>query len=179
MTVGQFLQRRRVALGWVFGAVFAYLASPSPSSLAAGAVLLAAGAAVRTWASGHIRKQEELAVTGPYGHTRNPLYLGSFVMALGALVMARSAAAAALFALTAVPLYLTVMRREEEFLEGRFGDSFRRYRREVPLFFPRLTPYTAERGTFDPRLLRRHKEWRAWAGAAAVTLLLALKYYWS
>ena len=155
MNLGNFLQRRRVALSWVFAAAFLLLASPSLPSLAAGAALVAAGAFVRAWASGHIRKQEELAIAGPYAYTRNPLYLGSFIMALGGLVMARSTVAAAIFAVTAVPLYLTVMRREEEFLEGRFGEAFRRYRDGVPLFFPRTSPFPAAKGKFDFELLLR------------------------
>lgn len=179
MSIGSLLQRRRVAISWIFATFFLALASPRPASLIAGIIPMAAGAALRSWASGHIRKQEKLATSGPYAYTRNPLYLGSFLMAFGALVMARSWWAAFAFTAVAAPLYITVMRREEQFLAGKFGDAFTSYREAVPLFFPRLTPWGGKGAeAFDPGLLRRHREWRAWAGGAAVTLLLAAKYYW-
>jgi protein-S-isoprenylcysteine O-methyltransferase Ste14 len=135
------------------------------------------GAAVRTWASGHIRKQERLATSGPYGYTRNPLYFGSFLMAAGALVMAGSWVVTLLFALSAPPLYVTVMRREEAFLEEKFGADFASYRASVPLFFPRAVPYRGRRVPFDWTLVQKHREWRSWAGAAAVTLFLTFRYY--
>lgn len=177
MSLGAFLQRRRVAVSWVFALLFLAFAKPLPTLIAAGAPLMVLGAAVRTWASGHIRKQETLATAGPYGYTRNPLYLGSALMASGAIVMAGSWMLAMLFTVSAVPLYLTVMQREEDFLGGRFGPEFAAYRKAVPLFFPRLTPYGGGGGGFDWALVKKHREWHAWAGGAGVTLLLALRYY--
>ena len=79
-----------MTLGWVFAAASWSSRARRPAAIAAGALLFALGAAVRTWAAGHIRKREVLAVTGPYAHTRNPLYFGSFLMACGALVMGRN-----------------------------------------------------------------------------------------
>jgi protein-S-isoprenylcysteine O-methyltransferase Ste14 len=66
------------------------LARPTPASLAAGLLLGFAGEAVRLWASGHIEKTKALATGGPYAHTRNPLYLGSVVMAAGVAVASAS-----------------------------------------------------------------------------------------
>lgn len=178
MSLAARLQQRRVALGWLFAAVFLVFARPTPGALAAGSVLLAAGAAVRTWAAGHIRKREALAVTGPYAHTRNPLYFGSFLMACGALVMGSNAWLAALFLLVAVPVYRVVILREEQFLGGIFGPAFEAYTREVPRFLPRLIVPPQSRGGFDWALVRRHREWRSWAGGAAVTLLLTIRWLW-
>jgi protein-S-isoprenylcysteine O-methyltransferase Ste14 len=173
------LQRQRVTLGWLFAAAFLVLARPSPGAIAAGAVLFAAGAAVRTWAAGHIRKREALATTGPYAHTRNPLYFGSFLMACGGLVMARNAVLAAAFLAVAVPVYRLVILKEERFLAGAFGETFAAYVREVPRFFPRLVVPRASRGSFDWGLVRRHRELRAWAGGAALTLLMLARWYWT
>ena len=178
MSLAASLQQRRVALGWLFAAAFLVFARPTPGSIAAGSVLLAAGAAVRTWAAGHIRKREALAVTGPYAHTRNPLYFGSFLMASGALVMGRNAWLAVVFLLCAVPVYRAVILREELLLAGLFGATFEAYTREVPRFFPRLVAPPRSRGVFDWALVRRHREWRSWAGGAAVTLLLILRWLW-
>jgi hypothetical protein len=83
-----------------------------------------------------------------------------------------------LFALFVVPLYHTVMRREEAFLEERFGEDFQAYRQAVPLFLPRLTPFLRQGEPFDWGLVRKHRERYVWAGIAGVTLLLAGRYYW-
>lgn len=177
MTLSAFFERRRVAISWVFALVYLAFAAPRPASLAAGAVLMCAGASLRTWASGHIHKQETLAVNGPYSCTRNPLYFGSFLIAGGALVMGLNWWIAAAFFACAVPLYWTVISREEEFLASRFKEEFQRYREEVPRFFPRLGSSRVRGGSFSWDLVRRHREWQVWAGIAAVTLLLTLKYY--
>jgi protein-S-isoprenylcysteine O-methyltransferase Ste14 len=173
------LQQRRVALGWLFAAAFLAFARPTLGAIAAGAVLLACGAALRTWAAGHIRKRESLAVTGPYAHTRNPLYFGSFLMACGALVMGRNPWLAAAFLLLAAPVYRVVIRKEEQLLAELFGAAFEAYAREVPRFFPRLIAPRQNRGGFDWALVRRHREWRSWAGGAAVTLLLVIRWLWT
>jgi protein-S-isoprenylcysteine O-methyltransferase Ste14 len=177
MSLGAFLERRRVTISWVFAVAYLAFASPRPSSLAAGFSVMCLGAAFRTWASGHIRKQEKLAVAGPYAHTRNPLYFGSFLIACGGLLMGMNGWIAALFAAAAVPLYWTVMTREEQFLSDRFGEEFLRYKASVPRFLPRPTPYSREGAAFSWSLVRRHREWHVWAGIAGVTLLLAGRYY--
>ena len=177
MSLGAFLERRRVAISWVFAAAYLVFATPRPASLAVGFIVMFLGAAFRTWASGHIRRQEKLAVDGPYAYTRNPLYFGSFLIACGALVMGMNGWLAALFAAAAVPLYGTVMAREEEFLAARFGGEFLKYKASVPLFLPRPLPYCRGGGLFSWALVRGHREWHVWAGIAGVTLLLSCKYY--
>ena len=178
MSLAEILQRRRVTLGWLFAAAFAVFARPVPAGIAAGALLLAAGSAVRTWAAGHIRKREVLAVTGPYAHTRNPLYFGSFLMACGGLVMGRNPWLAAAFLAFAVPIYRLVIHREEQLLAGIFGEAYAAYAREVPRFFPRLRAPGGAGGGFDWTLVRRHREWRSWAGCAAIALLLLARWRW-
>ena len=87
---GTWGQRWRVPLGFACAAVFIVLARPTRLSLAAGGGVALVGLALRAWASGHIRKNDRLAVSGPYAHTRNPLYLGSFILGLGFTVAAAS-----------------------------------------------------------------------------------------
>jgi protein-S-isoprenylcysteine O-methyltransferase Ste14 len=179
MSLVDLLQHYRVTIGWVFAAAFLAFARPTPAAIAAGAVLFASGAALRTWAAGHIRKREALAVNGPYAHTRNPLYFGSFLMACGALVMGRNWWLAAAFLLVAVPIYHVVIRKEEGFLAGLFGEAFAAYTREVPRFLPRLRVPPQRRGAFDWGLVRRHREWRAWAGGALLIAVLLARWYWA
>jgi protein-S-isoprenylcysteine O-methyltransferase Ste14 len=178
VSIADRLQQHRVSLGWVFAAAFLVFARPTPPAIAAGALLFALGAAVRTWAAGHIRKREVLAVTGPYAHTRNPLYFGSFLMACGTLVMGRNGWLAAGFLLVAVPVYHVVIRKEEALLLGIFGEAFVAYMRDVPRFFPRLAVPSPGRGSFDWALVRRHREWRAWVGGVLLALLLLARWHW-
>ncbi|HEY5997728.1 MAG TPA: isoprenylcysteine carboxylmethyltransferase family protein [bacterium] len=173
------LKDRRLALGWVFAAAFLVEARPTPGAIAGGAVLFALGAAVRTWAAGHIRKREALAVTGPYAHTRNPLYFGSFLMACGALVMGRAVWVALAFLLIAVPVYHRLITSEEVLLTRIFGEAYAAWAREVPRFFPRLRVPPESRGSFDWGLvLRQHREWQAWVGGVALMLLLLARWHW-
>src|SRR5689334_2551393 len=82
--------RSRVPLGFLFAAAYLWWARPTWLSLGAGFAIALAGLVVRSLASGHIRKNAELATTGPYAYTRNPLYLGSILIALGFIVVARN-----------------------------------------------------------------------------------------
>lgn len=172
------LQRFRVPLGLVLTAAFLALARPTPVTLAAGAIIAAAGLAVRGWAAGHIRKYETLAVTGPYAHTRNPLYLGSFLLALGFTVATGvwwlGLLAAALF----LGIYYPVMRVEEADLRRAFGQEFEEFAVNVPLFVPRLTPWKKSGVAFDFGLYCKHREYQAAIGATLGLAALAAKMYY-
>jgi protein-S-isoprenylcysteine O-methyltransferase Ste14 len=172
--LGEWAQRHRVRFGQLFAVAYLLFAHPTVPSAVCGSVLLLAGAAVRTWAAGNIRKREVLAVTGPYAHTRNPLYFGSFLMAVGALVMGANPWIAAVALLFAVPVYGAVIRREETLLAGKFGEEFAAYTVAVPRFFPRLAVPPGSGGGFDWGLVRRNGEWRAWIVVVALPLLFAL-----
>src|SRR3712207_5529755 len=77
------LQRIRVPSGFAFAAIFLFFARPTVTTMLIGGATSLIGLAIRAWASGHIRKAEKLAISGPYAYTRNPLYLGSLLMAVG------------------------------------------------------------------------------------------------
>src|SRR5262249_26317754 len=83
-------RRIRVPLGFAFAALYLWLAHPTRNSLVCGILVVIPGLIIRVLASGHVRKNEQLTTTGPYAYTRNPLYLGSFVIALGFAIAARS-----------------------------------------------------------------------------------------
>lgn len=168
-----------MALGWVFAGVFLVFACPTPAAIAAGVLFFVVGAVVRTWASGHIRKREVLAVTGPYAHTRNPLYFGSFLMACGALIMGRNGWLIVAFLLVAVPVYHVVIRKEELLLSSIFGEAFAAYKQEVPRFIPRLVAPPHSRGSFDWKLVCQHREWGAWVGGVLLTLLMLARWFWT
>lgn len=72
------------------------------------------------------------------------------------------------------------MRVESATLAELFGQSFEKYAREVPLFFPRVTPYRSEdpASGFDTSLYMRYREYRAALGLLIAWALLVLKAYY-
>jgi protein-S-isoprenylcysteine O-methyltransferase Ste14 len=173
-----------VPLGFACAAVFIVLARPDRRSLAVGGAVALVGLAIRAWASGHIRKNARLAVSGPYAHTRNPLYLGSFILGLGFTFAASSSVAlfvilGGLFASLFLGIYWPVMRVEAATLAEMFGEDYRAYAAAVPLLFPRVTPYRpgddpkSPAVKFDPSLYMRYREYRA-----ALGLLVAWGVLW-
>lgn len=171
------LQRIRVPLGFLFAAIFLVFARPAPLSLAIGGSFAVLGLLIRGWASGHIRKNQELAVSGPYSFTRNPLYLGSFILGLGFTIASGVWWLGLLFIALFLGIYLPVMRVEAEDLKAIFGEQYLRYARQVPLFFPRPTKKIASDVKFDKNLYLRYREYRAALGSAFALLVLAFKAY--
>jgi protein-S-isoprenylcysteine O-methyltransferase Ste14 len=171
--------RWRVPMGFGLAALYLLLAQPAPKLLLCGAALALAGLLLRAWAAGHLSKNQRLATGGPYAYTRNPLYLGSAAMGLGGALAGRSWLVGGAFAVLFVLVYWPVMRREARFLLGEFPDTFESYARQVPLFFPRLSPFRGGDERFDWRLYRRNREYEAAAGYAGVILFLVLKLWLS
>lgn len=161
----------RVAVGYgVFVLVLA-LARPTQESLAIAAPIALCGEAIRIWAAGHIEKTLALATGGPYAHTRNPLYVGSVLLALAAGVATASPwAVAALMAYFAV-FYPSVIREEAAFLRAKFAAEYALWEREVPLFVPRPTPGGPKASHFQWSRVARNREWRT---LAALPLAFAL-----
>lgn len=115
-----------------------WLARPTLRSIFVGALVGVVGLGVRGYAAGYLNKQEVLTVTGPYARTRNPLYFGSSILALGAAVAMNSIWSTGLLLIYFTLVYSLVMRREEMELRQQHGDAFSAYALRVPLFFPRL-----------------------------------------
>lgn len=169
-------RRIRVPLGFVLAVGYLWLAQPTWQSIAVGAVLMAAGLALRAAASGHVRKDSVLTTTGPYAYVRHPLYLGSLILAAGFAVAARSLWIALAMALMFFFIYLPVMRNEEAWLRANFA-GFEEYARRVPRFFPTFRR-GGEEGAFSWELYRRHREHQALLGTAAMLAALAAKMWW-
>jgi protein-S-isoprenylcysteine O-methyltransferase Ste14 len=158
----------------VGGALVLWLARPRPAGLLAGTCLALLGEALRLWASGHIEKTRALATGGPYAHTRNPLYLGSLLLALGVAAAAGHPAVVALTAAYFAAFYPAVMREEATFLRARFAPEYAAWAAEVPAFLPRLTPGGPRASRFRWERVAANREWRT----AAALLLLALLLHW-
>jgi protein-S-isoprenylcysteine O-methyltransferase Ste14 len=167
----------RVPLGFLFAAAYLWFARPAWTWIAAGSVFVVAGLAVRAAASGHIRKNRELTTTGPYAYTRNPLYLGSILIAFGFIVAARNIWIALATVLMFVVIYLPVIRAEESYLRSVFA-GYDEYAARVPRFFPRFPPYRSAGPSpagYSRELYLRHREYNAALGSALMMSALVLK----
>lgn len=168
MSYSNLARRLRLPLGFLFGALYLAFARPTLRSLALGGVIAFAGVLVRAWAAGHIVKNQQLATTGPYAHTRNPLYFGSFLIAVGFALAAHWSLLIAVGALFLL-IYRPTIARERENIRGRFPDTYPAWEEHVPAFVPRLTPWrggergsaTAYHKSFSLALYLRHGEWKA------------------
>lgn len=164
--------RLRVPLAYLAGAALLALARPSTRSLLSGLLPALAGEAARLWAAGHIEKTRLLATGGPYAHTRNPLYLGSVLIALGLAIAAASPWCLALVLLYLAAFYPAVMRVEAAFLRVRFPDEYAAWAAAVPFFFPRLMPGGPRATRFAWARVRANREWRAALGLLAGVVLI-------
>ena len=134
-----FVARLRVPFGFVLVAAFAWFSRPDVRSLAWGLPVSIAGLLLRAWAAGNLAKNQTLARNGPYAFTRNPLYLGTLLVAAGLAIAARSWGLGALFAVVFAGIYLPVIQLEQEHLRSLFP-GYAEYADEVPVLLPRLTP---------------------------------------
>jgi protein-S-isoprenylcysteine O-methyltransferase Ste14 len=172
----------RIRAPWVAVPLVAWFARPTPLLLGIGAAIAVLGLLVRGWAAGTLHKNTQLTTTGPYAFTRNPLYLGSFLMGLGIGVATGRLWLFAGFIVFFAWLYRGTIRREAEYLEGVYGDEFRSYAAGVPAFWPRLTPHRRQgedSAAFSLDRYLQHREWEAALGVAAGLGFLAAKLVWT
>jgi protein-S-isoprenylcysteine O-methyltransferase Ste14 len=186
ITRWQHIARRiRVPLGFFTAALYLFelwRLAPRPAAVGWSLLLVVPGAALRAYASGYVKKNRELTQTGPYAHTRNPLYLGSMLMAAGFVVALGSWAFAVVVAAGFAIIYIPVIASEERFLRATFP-GFDAYCRRVPRIIPRITAAKAEGAItvteegsagFSLALYLRHREYNAAIGAALLYLSLLI-----
>jgi protein-S-isoprenylcysteine O-methyltransferase Ste14 len=171
--------RWRVRLGYPLALAFFFLARPAPVSLADGAALVILGLLIRAWAAGFLRKHKGLATGGPYARTRNPLYLGSAILALGFAWAGNSLLGAALILGYFALFYAAVMKREETELQRQYGAAFTEYANKVPLFLPQILPGEPV-GGFSSEQYVTNREYQALLGSVLGLLALTLKmhFHW-
>lgn len=175
-------RRIRVPLGFLTAALYLFELwrhAPRPAAVAWSLALVLPGLWLRGSASGYVKKNSELTVTGPYAHTRNPLYLGSMLIAAGFAMALESWAIAVLLTVGFAVIYIPVIASEERFLRSTFP-GFAGYCALVPRLIPRITPARMGNGTaagaqeaapgakgsFSLQLYLRHREYNAALGAA-------------
>ncbi|MGH9430170.1 MAG: methyltransferase family protein [Terriglobia bacterium] len=167
--------RWRVPLGFVAGIVYLVVSRPTWICLIVGEIIALAGLAMRGLAAGHLEKNLKLATSGPYALCRNPLYLGSFLLAVGFAVagcyLPLGIALVALF----LVIYLPVMHREEAFLRQKFGAEYENYVARTPLFLPKIGGMTAGAFKFSWEGYRKNREYEAALGFVIISLILIVK----
>ncbi|HEY7509603.1 MAG TPA: isoprenylcysteine carboxylmethyltransferase family protein [Vicinamibacteria bacterium] len=173
------ISRLRVPAGYVLGVLVLALARPSARSLLLAVPLVAAGEALRVWASGHLEKTRTLATGGPYAHTRNPLYLGSALLAVGVAVVSASTPVVLAVIAYFLAFYPAVIREEAAFLRERFGSAYEAWAASVPLFWPRLSPGGPRASRFEWARVGANREWRTAAALPLVALLLYARGRWT
>ena len=175
-TSGEWRDSLRTRGLWLMALPFLYFSEPFLASLQTGALVAAAGLALRAWAAGVIRKGERLATHGPYALVRHPLYLGGFLLGVGVTVAGGHWIFPVTYVVFFARTYPATIRAEESFLERTFGAEYIAYRARVPALCPTLRPSAAVVGV-DFRLERymANHEYNAVFGLAAVFAWLAAK----
>jgi protein-S-isoprenylcysteine O-methyltransferase Ste14 len=169
------ISRIRVPLGFLLGILYIWLARPTWTSLGIGSAVALAGIWVRGLASGHVKKNTELTTTGPYGHTRNPLYLGSIVIAAGFAIAALNWWIVLALALMFSLVYVPVIRAEESFLRKAFP-QFDDYCSRVPRLLPRVrSAYPHAAIPWSREQYMRHREYNALIGSIFLWCVLVVK----
>jgi protein-S-isoprenylcysteine O-methyltransferase Ste14 len=180
MSASAFFARWRVRLGYPLAIAVLWFARPMPRSMLSGALVGLIGLWLRAYAAGYLHKQEVLTVTGPYAHTRNPLYVGSAILALGVGIATRSWVSLSILFVYFALFYSIVMRREEKELCLRHGAAFEEYARAVPLFIPRFTSAKltgASAGLFSLAQYKKNHEWQAAVGFLLLLAVLFVIWY--
>jgi len=170
--------RWRVRAGYAVGILAFAMARPQMKSLLWGAAIAVFGLVVRGYAAGYLRKHQQLATSGPYAFTRNPLYLGSMFLAAGFCVASHSWISTVLLAAYLAIFYPMVIRREQTELERHYGSAFLEYASRVPAFWPRLTPATPPTTRFSWSLYLQNREYEATIGLAVAMAILFVRMMW-
>jgi protein-S-isoprenylcysteine O-methyltransferase Ste14 len=168
----------RVRVGYPVGIAAFWFARPQSKWLFCGVGIAVVGLLLRAYAAGHLRKHKQLATSGPYAYTRNPLYLGSVFLGAGFSVASHSWISTALLAAYLIVFYPAVIRREQAELKTLYGDAFVVYASRVPAFWPRLSPATPSGERFSWALYRQNREYEAAIGLTVAMAILWLLMVW-
>jgi protein-S-isoprenylcysteine O-methyltransferase Ste14 len=156
--VDHWMKKHRTKLSGALAVVFLVFSQPSFLSLYFGVIPILVGQSIRIWSSGHIHKNQLLTITGPYSLSRNPLYVGSFILGLGFMVAMGVIWLAVVFLLFYVSVYAFTIRWEEEALRSRFPIEYDDYSQSVPRFLPLLRIPRYRKGEFSWSQVTKHKE---------------------
>ncbi len=156
--------------------VYPFVARFTDETVLAGSLILAAGALLRLAASGYLIKSYHLTTCGPYAYTRNPLYLGNFLVGLGVMATSANTFLVLYYVASFYFLYAGTVREEERDLRQKYGKEFDDYAVRVPPFIPSPFAYPRrEKRSFSWAHVFRNGEFIRLSGFGA---LLAFLHLW-
>jgi protein-S-isoprenylcysteine O-methyltransferase Ste14 len=156
--INYWMKKHRTRISGVFGILCILASKPTSGSLLYGVIFILAGESIRIWSSGHIHKNQILTVTGPYSLSRNPLYVGSFILGTGFMVSMGVIWLAVVFLLFFASVYWFTIRWEEDKLANEFPGDWEAYKRAVPRFLPVLSLPEYHAGEFSWSQVKKYKE---------------------
>jgi len=166
----------RVRAGLLGIILVAILANPNGTSLIAGFAVCLPGLFLRAWAAGHLRKDKELTVSGPYRGTRNPLYLGNLAIGLGIVTASRSVWVLSIVTVYFLLFYPLIIQMEVDKMRSLFPQEYTEYSQKTPLFFPfRWSSSPSKKRKLSWELYLKNKEWRALLGTIVFWLIMLAK----
>jgi len=176
----------RVLIGYPLALLYLFFARPRSLELFFVTVaLVLLGCALRGWAAGYLVKRKRVAVGGPYAYVRNPLYLGSAIIAVGCGVALWGSSipwiAGILWAGFVVALgiiYPAKIKAEEKELVSLLNGPYEKYARQVPAFLPwkgRVSGLGEQ--SFSLQTYFANREYQCVAGSAGILLFLFLRFF--
>ena len=183
--------KTRIAAAWLFALGLIFISRDFPKWH--GILVCFVGASLRYWASGYLRKDSRPAVGGPYAFVRNPLYLGTYLMAVGVLMAIENWTIVIISSIAFWAVYHFIILDEETKLQKLFGASYTKYCGSVPRFFPRIWPpfFPAAQATllkinpekshlsYSAELAAKNKAFEAYASfAGLIALVWFSAWFW-
>ena len=155
----------RFAVIYPFGLFVLLFGACDEDSLRSGIGYVIAGLLIRLWSNGYAIKNDKLTTSGPYAFVRNPLYLGTFLIAIGFVIVLKSNprllewSVGGIFLLALSFMYYRTIRAEQGMLLAKFKDAYSDYCKKVPAMVPCLVPYNkGEKWPFNLQRLINSKE---------------------
>ena len=155
----------RFAVIYPFGLFFMLFCFLDEASIRTGIGYVIAGVIIRLWSNGYAIKNDKLTTSGPYAFVRNPLYLGTFLIAIGFVIVLKSEPPSlewivgAIFLLALSFIYYKTIHAEQGMLLAKFKNAYSDYCKKVPAMIPCLVPYNhGEKWPFNFQRLINSKE---------------------
>jgi protein-S-isoprenylcysteine O-methyltransferase Ste14 len=134
-----FLKLRYVLVLALVGIIALYM---KPRWLPVAFAVSLIGALIQSWAFAALIKNKELAVRGPYVLTRNPMYLGRFILVLGLLLLPADPYLIVVYCALYYFYMVNRVKREEQHLRQVRAEPYEEYCRRVNRFWPTLSRLT-------------------------------------
>ncbi|MCM8759939.1 MAG: isoprenylcysteine carboxylmethyltransferase family protein [Candidatus Omnitrophica bacterium] len=166
------LSKLRIPAGWFF---FILVVAVGKINHLFPMIIIVIGEIIRTIAAGTIKKNEILTNTGIYKIVRHPLYLGSFLISLGFCLMCNHLLLWIYFLFFFPVCYIPTIILEEQFLENKFGDTFKTYKKSVHAFLPIRIHPVVFKNSFSWSVVVKNDEHYNWLLLTVLLIILQFK----